>query len=50
MKITRVQATWCHVPIPYERQHTSDFGRVTSFDSVIVRIETDADITGWGEC
>lgn len=50
MKITRVQATWCHVPIPYERQHTSDFGRVTSFDSVIVRIETDAGITGWGEC
>ncbi|NMJ43371.1 mandelate racemase/muconate lactonizing enzyme family protein [Roseomonas sp. JC162] len=50
MKITRVQATWCHVPIPYERQHTSDFGRVTSFDSVIVRIETDAGLTGWGEC
>lgn len=50
MKITRVQATWCHVPIPYERQHTSDFGRVTSFDSVIVRIETDAGHTGWGEC
>lgn len=49
MKITRVQATWCHVPIPYERQHTSDFGRVTSFDSVIVRIGTDAGITGWGE-
>lgn len=50
MKITRIQATWCHVPIPYERQHTSDFGRVTSFDSVIVRIETDAGLTGWGEC
>ncbi|CAH0195597.1 mandelate racemase/muconate lactonizing enzyme family protein [Roseomonas sp. CECT 9278] len=50
MKITRIQAIWCHVPIPYDRQHTSDFGRVTSFDSVIVRIETDAGITGWGEC
>jgi L-alanine-DL-glutamate epimerase-like enolase superfamily enzyme len=49
MKITRVQATWCHVPIPYERQHTSDFGRVTSFDSVIVGVETDAGLTGWGE-
>lgn len=49
MKITRVQGTWCHVPIPYERQHVSDFGRVTSFDSVIVRIETDQGITGWGE-
>jgi L-alanine-DL-glutamate epimerase-like enolase superfamily enzyme len=49
MKITRVHGTWCHVPIPYERQHVSDFGRVASFDSVIIRVETDAGITGWGE-
>ncbi|WP_291296075.1 mandelate racemase/muconate lactonizing enzyme family protein [Elioraea sp.] len=49
MKITAVSATWCHVPIPYERQHVSDFGRVTSFDSVIVRIDTDSGHTGWGE-
>ncbi|RKK03264.1 mandelate racemase/muconate lactonizing enzyme family protein [Pseudoroseomonas wenyumeiae] len=49
MKISRVQATWCRVPIPYERQHTSDFGRVPTFDSVIVRVETECGITGWGE-
>ena len=49
MKISRVQATWCRVPIPYERQHTSDFGRVPTFDSVIVRVETDTGLTGWGE-
>ena len=49
MKISRVHATWCHVPIPYERQHVSDFGRVASFDSVIVRVDTDTGITGWGE-
>ncbi len=49
MRITAIRAIWCHVPIPYERQHVSDFGRVTSFDSVIVRIETDAGHTGWGE-
>ena len=49
MKITRVDATWCRVPIPEERQFVSDFGRVSTFDSVIVRIETDAGITGWGE-
>jgi L-alanine-DL-glutamate epimerase-like enolase superfamily enzyme len=49
MKITAVRATWCHVPIPYERQHVSDFGRAASFDSVIVRIDTDAGHTGWGE-
>jgi L-alanine-DL-glutamate epimerase-like enolase superfamily enzyme len=49
MKITSVHATWVHVPIPPERQHTSDFGRVASFDSVIVKIETDAGLSGWGE-
>ena len=49
MKITRVAATWVQVPIPPERQHLSDFGRQPSFDSVIVRIETDAGLTGWGE-
>jgi L-alanine-DL-glutamate epimerase-like enolase superfamily enzyme len=49
MKITRVDARWCHVPIPVERQHKSDFGVASSFDSVIVRIDTDAGITGWGE-
>lgn len=49
MRITAVVATWCHVPIPYERQHVSDFGRAASFDSVIVRIDTDTGLTGWGE-
>ena len=49
MKITKVEATWVQVPIPPERQHLSDFGKQPSFDSVIVRIETDAGITGWGE-
>jgi len=49
MRITRVDARWCHVPIPVERQHKSDFGVASSFDSVIVRIDTDAGITGWGE-
>jgi hypothetical protein len=49
MKITSVTATWLHVPIPEDRQHTSDFGRTTSFDSTLVRIETDAGIVGWGE-
>ncbi|WP_424139925.1 mandelate racemase/muconate lactonizing enzyme family protein [Roseomonas chloroacetimidivorans] len=49
MRIRRIHATWCRVPIPYERQHTSDFGRVPTFDSVIVRVETDCGITGWGE-
>ena len=49
MKISRVQATWCRVPIPEERRFTSDFGLVSTFDSVIVRIDTACGLTGWGE-
>jgi L-alanine-DL-glutamate epimerase-like enolase superfamily enzyme len=49
MKITRIDADWVHVPIPPSGQHVSNFGRVASFDSVIVRIETDRGIVGWGE-
>ncbi|HRI17558.1 MAG TPA: mandelate racemase/muconate lactonizing enzyme family protein, partial [Burkholderiaceae bacterium] len=49
MKITRVQATWLQVPIAPERQHVSDFGRATTFDTALVRIDTDAGLTGWGE-
>jgi L-alanine-DL-glutamate epimerase-like enolase superfamily enzyme len=49
MKIKSILARWVHVPIPYEKQHVSDFGRVASFDSVIVRIETECGIVGWGE-
>jgi L-alanine-DL-glutamate epimerase-like enolase superfamily enzyme len=49
MKITSVTATWLRVPIPEERQHTSDFGRVASFDTTLVRIETDTGLVGHGE-
>lgn len=49
MKITSVTATWLHVPIPEDKQHTSDFGRTTSFDSTLVRVETDDGLVGWGE-
>jgi L-alanine-DL-glutamate epimerase-like enolase superfamily enzyme len=49
VKITSVLATWVHVPIPYERQHVSDFGRIASFDSVLVQVETDDGLVGWGE-
>ncbi len=49
MKITRVEAVWLQVPIPPAQQHVSDFGRAATFDSALVRIDTDAGITGWGE-
>lgn len=49
MKISRIEATWCRVPIPEERRFTSDFGLVSTFDSVIVRVDTECGLTGWGE-
>lgn len=49
MKIRRVEATWLQVPIPEAQQHTSDFGRAATFDTALVRIDTDAGLTGWGE-
>lgn len=49
MKIKSVDARWLHIPIPEAKQHTSDYGRHTSFDTAIVRVETDTGLVGWGE-
>jgi len=49
MKIKNVTAKWLHVPIPENRQHTSDFGRVSTFDSTLVRVETESGVVGYGE-
>jgi len=49
MKIKSVKATWLHVPIPPENRPLSNFGRMASFDSVLVRIETECGIVGHGE-
>jgi L-alanine-DL-glutamate epimerase-like enolase superfamily enzyme len=47
MKITAIRAHWLSVPIPEAQQHTPDFGRAQSFDATLVKIETDAGITGF---
>lgn len=49
MRITSVQAWWVSIPIEENRQHRSDFGQLTRFDSAILRIDTDTGLTGWGE-
>jgi L-alanine-DL-glutamate epimerase-like enolase superfamily enzyme len=49
MKITDVQARWLRCPIPEERQHVSDFGRISSFDMTLVTIETESGRVGHGE-
>lgn len=49
MRISKVQAWWISIPIETTRQHVSDFGRLTTFDTAIVRVETDDGLVGWGE-
>ena len=49
MKITKVEARWLRVEIPEANQHVSDFGRLTTFDTALVRIDTDEGISGYGE-
>jgi len=49
MKIKSVDASWVHVPIPLAQQHLSDFGRISAFDSTVVRIETACGLVGYGE-
>jgi len=49
MKIRDVEAVWLHCPLPEKKQHTSDFGRMTAFDGVIVTIRTDDGLVGYGE-
>ena len=49
MIIKNVVAIWLHCPIPYERQHVSDFGRIASFDATLVVVETEDGQRGYGE-
>ena len=49
MIITDVDAVWLSCPIPYEKQHVSDFGRLASFDMTLVKVTTDKGLIGYGE-
>ena len=49
LTIRSVEARWLHCPIPLDRQHVSDFGRIASFDMALVRVETEDGLVGWGE-
>src|ERR1700724_2332131 len=49
MKIKSVEAYWVHIPIPPDKQHTSDFGHTLSVDGTLVRIDTACGLGGWGE-
>jgi L-alanine-DL-glutamate epimerase-like enolase superfamily enzyme len=49
VRIRDVRAWWVRIPIEARRQHVSDFGRLTTFDAAILRVETDDGVVGWGE-
>jgi len=49
MRITSAQAWWVQIPIEADKQHVSDFGRLRTFDTAILRLETDDGLVGWGE-
>lgn len=49
MKITAIKAFWLQVPIPEDKATVSDFGRNISFNTTLVRVETDEGLVGYGE-
>jgi D-galactarolactone cycloisomerase len=49
MRIRDIRAIWLRHPIPEDRQHVSDFGRLTTFDITLVEVETDDGNIGYGE-
>ena len=49
MRIQDVGAVWLRCPIPAERQHVSDFGRLATFDTVLVTVTAEDGLRGYGE-
>jgi L-alanine-DL-glutamate epimerase-like enolase superfamily enzyme len=49
MKITRIAAYRVELPLREGRYSWSGGKSVTVFDSTVVRVDTDAGLTGWGE-
>lgn len=49
MNITDIEAYWLRCPIPEEKQHVSDYGKLTNFDMTLVVVTTDSGLQGFGE-
>ena len=49
MRIRSVEATWLRAELPAAQQHVSDFGRIATFDAVVVQVCTECGLTGLGE-
>src|SRR5687767_9504799 len=48
-RISHVSCAWLQAAIPLERRHTSDFGRMDSFNTGLVMVRTEDGLTGYGE-
>jgi D-galactarolactone cycloisomerase len=49
VKIRDVECVWLRCPLPEGKQHVSDFGRIRTFDAVLVTVTTDDGVRGYGE-
>jgi D-galactarolactone cycloisomerase len=49
MRIAEVEAFWLRCPIPPEKHHVSDFGRLEHFDATLVVVTTEDGTRGYGE-
>lgn len=49
MRIRDVEARWLRCPLDEAVRHTSDFGRIRTFDAVLVTITGDDGLRGFGE-
>ncbi|MDS1139082.1 mandelate racemase/muconate lactonizing enzyme family protein [Pusillimonas sp. SM2304] len=49
MKITQIQAFPISFPVPADKSVTLGIGRSVKRDAVLVRVQTDDGLTGWGE-
>lgn len=49
MKIANIEAYWLRCPIPEAKQHVSDYGLLTHFDSTLVVVTTESGLQGFGE-
>lgn len=49
MRIAEVEAVWLRCPLEGAAQHVSDFGRIRTFDAVLVTVTTEDGLVGHGE-
>ena len=49
LTLSEIDARWIRCPIPPERQHVSDFGRIETLDMTLVPVRTADGLEGFGE-